>query len=526
MTDEVVDKRRLHSTQSWLAADWQSGFDVRTLTALFMVEVAVLAVAQLPSSLSWANFAFMDQGANLSIQRLLDRGLVPTVDFGYIYGLLPLLFGRLWFGLLGLTPSAYAAAMLVADLLIAWGLARCLSAMKAGPAGIALVVVAMPWAALASYINLAHAIEAVLIVHALAEHASGRKPRALALLTVCLFVKPVMAYLYGFLLVLLIVRDAKGSARDVLRALAPSAAAALILLLMCGGWFGVEPLVNSLVPVTGAATYRAMGYGFFHWAGRRFWLPDHVRPAFYLLTPAGHYLLGTVVLIGAAVAALVRQARRSSAANSYRDEVIACCAIMQVAFLAVFYGDFMSWTYYYYILIVGLAGLAALSGRSAILVALIAVAALAGDKYQFSWTKTLWATTRPTADMARLWTSEDDRDEWHKVLKIIDGRPATVISTAGEGLTLIVPGFAPSKVLYLVPNLSTAAEVNRKLEQVASAEFVLLRNNTTVRPFLALWPQFRGALDGCELVYSSAQYMLYRRLRRPGIPPGATEQVR
>ena len=525
MTNEVANKRRLRSTQSWLAADWQSGFGVRTLTALFMVEVAVLAVAQLPLSLSWSNFAFMDQGANLVVQKLLDRGLVPTVDFGYIYGLLPLLFGRLWFGLLGLTPFAYAAAMLVADLLIAWGLARCLSAMKAGPAGIALVVVAMPWAALASYINFAHAIEAVLIIHALAEHASGRKPRALALLTVCLFVKPVMAYVYGFLLVLLIVRDAKGSARDVLRALVPSAAIAVVLLLVCGGWFGVKPLVNSLLPVAGAATYRAMGYGFFHWAGRRFWLPDHVRPAFYLLTPAGHYLLGTLVLIGAAVAALVRQARRSSA-NIYRDEVIACCAIMQVAFLAVFYGDFMSWTYYYYILIVGLAGLAALSGRSAILVALIAVAALVGDKYQFSWTKTLWATTRPTADMARLWTSEGDRDEWHKVLKIIGDRRATVISTAGEGLTVIVPGFAPAKVLYLVPKSSMAAEVNRKLDQVASTEFVLVHNDTPDRSFLSFWPQFREVLDPRELVYSSEQYQLYRRGRAAGSPPGKAGDVR
>ena len=93
---------------------------------------------------------------------------------------------------------------------------------EGGAGGIALVVVAMPWAALASYINLTHAIEATLICHALAEHALGRRSRALALLTACLFVKPAMAYIYGLLLVLLIIRDAWGGGiRAFLRNLAP-----------------------------------------------------------------------------------------------------------------------------------------------------------------------------------------------------------------------------------------------------------------------------------------------------------------
>lgn len=467
----------------------------------------------------------MDQGANLSVQTLLDRGLVPTVDFGYIYGLLPLLIGRLWFGLLGLTPTAYAAAMLVVDLLIAWGLARCVSAMKVGPAGIVLVVVAMPLAALASYINLAHAIEATLICHALAEHALGRRSRALALLTACLFVKPTMAYVYGLLLMLLIVRDARASGvRGVLRALAPSAATALILLMLCGCWFGVKPLMNSLLPLAGAANYRYMNYGFFRGVGQRFWLPDHVWPTYYLLTPTGHYLVGTVVLFGAALVALLRQTRSPSGTRAYADEVIACCGIMQLTFLTAFYADFMSWTYYYYILIIGLAGLAARGGRSATLVLLIAVAALVGHKYRYSWIKSQWAMARPTADMAGLWTSEDDRNEWHRVLEIIRDRHVSVLSTQGEGLTTIMPGFAPAETMFLVPGIPLKRDLRRKLDQVASASFILIRNNTTNRPFLDLWPEFRKALDGCELALSSTQYLMYRRVLRPGMPRSTGEK--
>ena len=416
--------------------------------------------------------------------------------------------------------------MLVVDLLIAWGLARCLSAMKAGPAGIALVVVAMPSAALASYINLAHAIEATLICHALAEHALGRRSRALALLTACLFVKPAMAYVYGLLLVLLIVRDARASGvRGILQALAPSAATALFLVTLCGCWFGLNPLMNSLLPLTGAASYQYMNYRFFRGTGRRFWLPDNVWPTFYLVTPAGHYLVGTVVLFGSAFAALLRQLRGPSDTKVYSDEVVACCGIMQLAFLTTFYGDFMSWTYYYYILIIGLAGLAARGGRAAALVLLIAAAALVGDKYSFSWIKSQWMITRPAADMAGLWASEDERSEWRHVLEIIRGRRVSVLSTQGEGLTTFMPGFAPAENVFLVPGIPVARDLNRELAQVASAEFVLVRKNTTNRPFLDLWPEFREALDGCELVSSSKYYLLYRRLRPPRMRATATDET-
>jgi hypothetical protein len=73
----------------------------RTLTLLFMAESLALALLQLPQNLSFDGFAILDQGANLKAQQLLDQGLVPTVDFGYVYGLLPLLIGRAWFALLG-----------------------------------------------------------------------------------------------------------------------------------------------------------------------------------------------------------------------------------------------------------------------------------------------------------------------------------------------------------------------------------------------------------------------------------------
>ena len=192
--------------------------------------IAGSGLVQLPVGLDFSSFVFMDQGANLTVQRLLDRGRIPTIDFGYHYGLLPLLIGRLWFALLGRTPQAYAGAMLIFDLLITWGLARCAYALRAGPAGIALIILTMMATTLVSYINLAHACEATLICHAMAEHASGRRPRALAFLTACLFVKPAMAYVYGLLLVLLIVR------RDGILHLMRSVVAAAVTGAVLSDW--------------------------------------------------------------------------------------------------------------------------------------------------------------------------------------------------------------------------------------------------------------------------------------------------
>ena len=361
-----------------LTAANHNRFRLRTLIAVFMAESLALALLQLPLNLDFSGFALMDQGSNLTVQKLLDRGLIPTVDFGYQYGLLALLIGRSWFALLGRTPEAYAAAMLIFDLLIAWGLARCAYALRAGPVGITLLLFTMLATTLGSYINLAHACEATLICHALAEHANGRRPRALALLTACLFAKPVMAYVYGFLIVLLIVR--RGGILGLMRSAPAAMAIGALLLTGLAAWFGLEPVVQSLLPLRGAEAYKSLNYGFFFGIGRAFWLPTGVTPRHYMFTPAGHYLVGSVVLVAAAIASIWRLVRRPAAIDDINAEVIACCGIMHLSFLTSFYGALASWTYYYYILIIGLVAVAARGRRSAMVIALLAVMALAGYK--------------------------------------------------------------------------------------------------------------------------------------------------
>jgi hypothetical protein len=498
---------------------------LRTLTMLFAAESLALALLQLPLSLDLLGFAAMDQGANLRIQSLLDRGLTPAVDFGYQYGLLTLLIGRSWFALLGRTPQAYVVAMVVVDLLIAWGLARCAAALRAGPAGIALIVCTMSGTTLGSYINFAHAFEAVLICHALADHASGRRSRALVLLTVCLFIKPVMAYVYGLLLVLLILRA--GGFRSLVRAAVPAAAVGALLAISMAAWFGPEPVVHTLLPLRGAQSYRIVNYGFFSGIGRRFWLPEEVTASYYLFSHAGHYLLASVVLAAALAASAWRLVRASAAGHELNTEVVICCGIMHLAFLTRFYGDFASYTYYYYILIIGLVAMSAGGRRWAIAIAVLAMAALIGGKYWGANIKHHWRDTRPAAETFGLWTDAACREEWHQVRRILGDKGCVLLTTNGGCLDTLMPRFAAPEDVFFTPGWPLPDEIRRKRQRVAEADFVLVHAMRDRRYFfLDRWPEFLADLDGCELVWAGKRFnfLLYRRLRPPKSPPAVTGQ--
>jgi hypothetical protein len=496
------------------AAD-HNRFRLRTLIAVFMAESLALALLQLPLNLDFGSFALMDQGSNLTAQKLLDRGLIPTVDFGYQYGLLALLIGRSWFALLGRTPAAYAAAMLIFNLLLAWGLARCAYALRAGPVGITLLLITMLATTLGSYINLAHACEATLICHALAEHANGRRSRALAFLTASLFAKPVMAYLYGFLIVLLIIR--RGGMLGLMRAAPAAIAIGALLLTGLATWFGLEPALQTLLPLRGAEAYRTLNHGFFFGIGRSFWLFDGVTPRHYLFTPAGHYLVGSVVLVAAAIASIWRLAQTPAAIDDINAEVIACCGIMHLSFLTLFYGAWASWTYYYYILIIGLVSVATRGRRSAILIALVAVAALAGNKDPATNIKHQWRHKISTVETFGLWADTDYREEWRQVRQIIKDKPASFLANNGGCLELFMPQFADAEDMFLTPGWPIPIELERKVRQITRAEVVVISKIGCVRPMLDLWPEFREALSGFELARSTPRFLIYIRRSPAGV---------
>ena len=491
---------------------------VLVLTLLFAAELLVLGIAATPRVMRFDDYAFGDTGTNLNDQILMERGLRPNVDYGYAYGLLPLLFGRAWFPLLGTTPAAYRAAMALFNALMAWGLARFATAARVGPAGLVLLVVALPYTVFPNYPFLAYALEATLLIHALAEHARGRRGVALALLTACCLTKPSMAYIYGLLLLVLAVRDvaARGwDRRDLVRVVAPPAATGAILAAVLVAVFGLTSLARTVLPLTGGAIYRYYHFGFFRGIGRAFWQPPGARWTYYVGTVAGFWIAGSLALIAGGLESLRRLAGAWPASERPRAEVVACCATMHVAFVTLMFGHAWSWAYYSDLLVLGLAALAARGRAGSAVVWLLVPLALLGHKAQVTATREQWATTAPARETAGLWAGAAERAEWARALELAQGRSPAVVALAGC-TELLFPDFPPPVSHYFHHGLALPAEVRRKADQLARADTILVPGGVPQQEdVLKDWPELVAALDGCERVWKGTFFEVYRRVRPP-----------
>jgi hypothetical protein len=244
------------------------------------------ALFRLPTDLGFDANAFGDRGDFLSISNLVGHGSRPAIDFGYHWGLVPIMLAQAWFVLFGATPQTNEAVMVVCALLVAIGVARMAAALRLGTLGIAFLVIALPFAF--PTFTVTYALEAALLSNALAEQAAGRRSTALALTTAACFVKPSMAYVYGFVLVVLALRDAWRSERGapsidwrkLMRTITPATITACALILILAATYGTSVLTTTLLPRAGMSAFHSQGMGFFHGAGRDSWYQPRLgRPS-------------------------------------------------------------------------------------------------------------------------------------------------------------------------------------------------------------------------------------------------------
>lgn len=484
---------------------------VARLTAFFVVEVVALTLIQAPNELFY-RYAFGDSGTNLTIQDLICRGYRPTIDFGYIYGLLPLLVNRAWFAVAGATPRACWWATLACNVVLAWGLARFAVFQRVGRVGVALLAVAMPDLLRSSYDVLVQAMEPALLVHALAEQARGRRGRALALVTAAAFVKPSMAYVYGLFLLIAIAATIDPTRRDSWRrALGPAIVTGLALAGLLAAVYGVRPLINTLIPSGGIEVYRRSRFGFFHGQGRAFWFRPDAGLRGYLRYEIGYWLAGTFALIVGGLGSLRRIARGIPPVVAHNDEVVLGCAALHVAFVTLFFGHSFSWKYYLAIFLLGLAAMSTRGRRHAIVVGVITLMVLITDR---AWAQALvrdWKTTAPGATTLGLWAPLEARREWAHVLELTRGRRPALMAEC-EGAALLYPQFAPPMGTYFVPGHPTPPEIRRKAAQLSDAPMIVLLGHRDDRRF-AHWPELIAPLGGCELLWGGRHYQVYRQRR-------------
>jgi hypothetical protein len=472
------------------------------LLAILTAEAIALFVIRLPGALQFDNFAFFDTGANLTAQYLISHGYRPTLDFAYHYGLLPLLFGRIWFRLFGLNPIACVGAMPLIDILIVWGFVRFAANLKLTLPGILIILLTAPLTIPSSFLNLTHGIEPIFLIHALAEQGGGNRRRALALATVAIFVKPSMAYTLGLILLGFMVIDCVRDRVQPLHAFVtetwPAIVVGIAIFAVLAVTFGLAPVLRSVFPRQGLAMYRAQGFGFFNAAGRLFRSPPSAPWSYYAANIAGPWILYTLVLVLAAIAAVSKLSRAAcdvGLVDGARESILTC-TILHLSFVFLFFGNEFSWIYYFYIPVLGLATAARLSGRWRVLVACLAFAvplvkvdkriierfataaqepgdniAVLPDEPGFTYQ--LWFTTSPSPATAGLWATSGERDEWIKVLGMIQGHRASLLEYYGCA-DLLFPEFRPPVTLFLVPGSVTPDVLARKLSQLRSSSIIVM----------------------------------------------------
>ena len=520
----IEDAERLRRMNADTAVSGDTSRRALRLFAIFAAEIVALNILWLPVSLDFLHFAFCDNGANLTVQFLISRGYLPTIDFGYHYGLMPLLIGKLWFGLFGRSPLAYQALMLACGLLIAGALARVAAHLRFGALGLALMVIALGFAVRVSYPVMAQAVEAVLLSSALAEQAAGRRARALGFACAAVFAKPSMGFVYGALLSALGVIDAYRTNRGLsglIRFAIPAAATGATLAVVLGALYGPAALVETVSPLGGAANYRALHFGFFSGAGREFWNPSGLSWVYYLLGVAGFWLSASVFLIGCGIAAMIHWTAAPSTpdvAAHRRNEIILTCAAVHIAFVVLMFGNRWSWIYYSYFLVAGAAAAADFSPwrrRISLVLCVLAILSCTGDIYSFHRS---WQVRQPDAITAQLWSTAEERDEWTAVLGEARGRRAAILDTKGAA-ELMFPEFEAPVSSCVEPAWMNAAEIQRKAAQISGADLVVVPIGIDWCSGIPPAPEIRAAMSSFAPTFSGRHFVIYRRTIPPaGLP--------
>ncbi|MGC1679003.1 MAG: hypothetical protein WA740_15855 [Candidatus Binataceae bacterium] len=485
------------------------------LFAILAVELVALTAFDLPGELDFSSIPFCDAGANLSLQYLISHGYRPTIDFAYLYGLLPVLLGRLWFTIAGLTPFANQALLLLCGLGMAFAFARIAAALRIHQIAVAVLIVTLWFSIHPDYPALAQALEALLLALALSEQAVQHRQFALALITAAVFTKPSMAYVYGALLVVIwFARTPTESRRsrflpEVGIPVGITAAGCVIVL---SAFYGPMALIRTVLPLEGASTYRIQHFGFFTGSGRAFWNPPHDFLMLYVFGPAGIWITATIFLACATIGVAYRfwaRSKEQDSATPIRDEIIFTCFVLHVAFVCLFFGNQWSWFYYSYFLIIGVVAAVdtgPVARRAGIAICIIGAVSGFGVSHAVYH---LWKTDEVTAVTAGMYSQPPEATEWSHVLDMTRGHRTTILDTKGAA-ELMFPGFQPPVSLYLDPGLMLQSEIDRKVRQLQDSDMVVVPLGPVTCGGIPRAPEIYDAMCSFDLIFRGSYFDVYR----------------
>ncbi len=476
--------------------------------------VAAFSVARyLPHLISLVAVTVGDPGWPLAVDALVGDGLVPTVDFGYFYGLLTIAIDRGWFAMCGRTPAAVAALTVLGCALLTQGLLRFARAARLGKWQRVLFVCAVPVAVMPlAYPTPLHAIEAALLVHALASQARGRLATALVFATLAVFVKPALGYFQGLALLLLLITGRGGAPatwRERGSVMLPAALVGMALAMAFAIWFGIEPLLTTLFPVRAVQNYGNENFGFFFGSGREFWIPIGNPFTRYLLFPAGFWLLATLLLTLGALRRLTRL--RDPLAAS-----VVTAAFLHLVFVCFLFGNQWSWMYYSALLVCGLCVVVRNPGRPEasdwpvpLGLAFLAVIGMIPQTVVSIGFLARWERSTATAN---LYAEADDVAAWQRWRELGQHQRVLVFGPSG-GTFVVFPELDSPRAWFLLKSTTTPREIERVQEQLREADYLIVSTSTQYQP--PVWPEFTAEWQQFDVVEESPSFkLLHRRTPR------------
>ena len=440
----------------------------------FALLLAAVQILHLPQTLSFKTFAFGEPGANLNVVYLIHHGMHPNVDFGHPYGLLPFLFSDLWFRVAGLTPAAYWAGIFLIELAMCAALADFAVAAELGVLPILLLFVSFPIYIWVDYFNFAHAVEALCLMVAVTAHLKGRYGLALAAVGAAVLARPALGYVYGFVLVCIVMWKIFRAHSLRLSVFVLPACTAVCLGALLAWRFGVASLMRTAVPLTGVATYRALGFGFFS-DGMAFWLPSPFRLRFYLDVP-GFWLLvtGSLLLLGPIAIFRVRDAGSDNLKERKAEVLGAGCSIVFVWIFFAFSHQYIgSWILYLWLAVWGVSLLPDFFPKYATVLVLLGLIALNSDRHMIQGSLQEWASSKTSSIYPHTMSQGKDDQQMTEILSAVQGRRTGVLTVAGA-MPLLHDGLGEPLTEFYVPGIVLPGDELRMKSAVAAADFVIV----------------------------------------------------
>ena len=436
-----------------------------------------------PHALDFRNFAFRDLGSFQNVDQLIKEGLRPSVDFGFLYGLLGLLVQKAYFALFGTghwTTLGFLGVYLLLVILF-WDLLNRELGYSWLNFAILVGLSSMITGIVSSIPTPSHALLRLFLIFSLYFSLKGKNALALALAMVgSLFVPSLPIILSGLLALVILCQwwtCSHRSIRSLLAQFVPAAVSYAVAVLVLIGFYGARSVIPSLLPLQGAAHYKAMNYGFFTkgggYSGRAFWDPPDPTLGYYLYSKSGIWLLCSALLVGFAGMAAFQLFRSRKIAGA--PLFIILCCLLHLFFVFFAFGNKGSSVYYEMILVAGiLAGITLLQSRRwqiAIATALV-VLGLLSERTELGEQKLVWKTWSKSADTANLYAPNDFHPEWKAILALAAQRNLFLVSY-GTGVSHYFPQIATAPSWFFLPKSVLPPEDAYVLKHIQDADVVV-----------------------------------------------------